>query len=251
MPPLTQNPILFAVVSFVAMWLTFLVGVWLRRRRPMTAKEASDDFGLVLSATLTLLGLIIGFTFAMSTGRYDLRKTYEEAEANAIGTEYSRADLLPAADAARTKALLVAYLDQRIAYYTTPDEQKRAQVNRRVDALQAQLWSAVQVPATAAPTPVNALAVAGMNDVLNSSGYTEAAMLNRIPRSAWTLLAAVALFSNLLLAFGLKSPEATGRLSFILPLLVTIAFLLIADIDTPWHGLIRVSPQISSSWPIR
>ena len=40
------------------------------------------------AATLTLLGLIIGFSFSMAIGRYDLRRTYEEAEANAIGTEY-------------------------------------------------------------------------------------------------------------------------------------------------------------------
>ncbi len=33
------------------------------------------DFGTVLAASLTLLGLIIGFSFSMATGRYDLRKT--------------------------------------------------------------------------------------------------------------------------------------------------------------------------------
>ena len=37
----------------------------------------------------------------MATGRYDLRKNYEEAETNAIGTEYVRAGLLPSADAAK------------------------------------------------------------------------------------------------------------------------------------------------------
>jgi hypothetical protein len=43
---------------------------------------------------LTLLALIIGFSFSMAVSRYDQRKSYEEAEANAIGTEYARADLL-------------------------------------------------------------------------------------------------------------------------------------------------------------
>ena len=68
-------------------------------------------------ATLTLLGLIIGFSFAMAIGRYDQRRNYEEEEANAIGTEYVRADLLPAADAARTRALLRKCLDRRISFY--------------------------------------------------------------------------------------------------------------------------------------
>jgi hypothetical protein len=43
----------------------------------------------------TLLGLIIGFTCSMATGRYEQRKNYEEAEANAIGTEYVWADPRP------------------------------------------------------------------------------------------------------------------------------------------------------------
>ena len=73
----------------------------------------------MLAATLTLLGLIIGFSFSMATSRYDLRKNYEETEANAIGTEYLRADLLPQADAARTRALLRQYLRSVCSFTAT------------------------------------------------------------------------------------------------------------------------------------
>ena len=98
-------------------------------KRGRELEEKRDDFGVILAATLTLLGLIIGFTFSMATNRYDQRKNYEEAEANAIGTEYVRADLLPAADAARVRALLGKYLDQRVLFYTTRDKQRLAQIN--------------------------------------------------------------------------------------------------------------------------
>ena len=59
-----------------------------RRRRKLEVE--SEDFGIILAAALTLLGLIISFTFSMAVNRYDQRKNYEEAEANAIGTEYVR-----------------------------------------------------------------------------------------------------------------------------------------------------------------
>lgn len=134
-----------------------------------------EDFGIILAATLTLLGLIVGFTFSMALGRYDQRKNYEEEEANAIGTEYARAGLLPAADAAKVRPLLLNYLDQRILFYTTRDEQQLAQIDAQTAKLQAELWSAVQAPAVTQPTPVIALAVSGMNDVFNSQGYTQAA----------------------------------------------------------------------------
>jgi len=54
----------------------------------------------------------------MAVSRYDQRKNYEEAEANAIGTEYIRADLLPADDAVKVRELLRTYIDQRIIFYS-------------------------------------------------------------------------------------------------------------------------------------
>ena len=103
------------------------------------------------------------------------------------------------------------------------------------------MWSAVQTPAVAQPTPLMALAAAGMNDVLNSQGYTQAAWWNRIPTSAWGLMVAIAISCNLLVGYGARS--AKGIMLFILPLIVSISFLLIADIDSPRRGLIHVVPQ--------
>ena len=69
-------------------------GALFRKRRALNDDER-EDFGIVQTLTLTLLALIIGFSFSMAVNRYDLRKNYEEAEANAIGTQYVRAALLP------------------------------------------------------------------------------------------------------------------------------------------------------------
>jgi hypothetical protein len=131
-------------------------------------------------------------------------------EANAIGTEYVRADFLPPADAARVRALLKNYLDRRILFYTTRDEQQRRQIASATAQLQAVLWSAVQAPAAAQPTPLSALVVSGMNDVLNAQGYTQAAWWNCIPIVAWSLMAAIAIFSNLLIGMARVPPKRTN-----------------------------------------
>ena len=179
----------------------------------------------------------------MAISRYDQRKNYEEAEANAIGTEYVRADLLPAADAAKVRALLRNYLDQRVLFYVTRDEQQIRQINARTAQLQTELWSAVLAPAAAQPTPMVALAVSGMNDVLNSQGYTQAAWWNRIPIAAWVLMTAIAICCNVLVGYGARTVKAESILLLVLPLVVSIAFFLIADIDSPRRGVIRVNPQ--------
>jgi hypothetical protein len=111
--------------------------------------------------------LIIGFSFSMATNRYDQRKNFEEAEANAIGTEILRADLLPPADAANVRKLLDDYLGQRILFYVNRDDALRTRIDERTSQLQADLWAAVRGPAATQPTPVAALVLAGMNDVIN------------------------------------------------------------------------------------
>jgi hypothetical protein len=238
-----QHPLFISVAVFMGLWLASLVGSWLHRHNPSAEGELHEDLGILLGATLTLLALIIGFSVSMASNRYDQRKNLEEAEANAIGTEILRADLLSPADAASVRSLLGAYLDQRILFYINQDETRQAQIDQSTSQLQASLWDAVRGPATAQPTPVTVLVLAGMNDVINSQGYTQAAFWNRIPRPVWWLMATIALCSNVLFGFRSRDGKAARKLSLVLPLVVSIAFLLIADIDAPRHGLIHVSAQ--------
>ena len=239
----TDYPLLVFALTFIALWLSERIAWSFLRKKYVLDKDMLEDFSVLKAATLTLLSLLIGFSFSMAISRYDQRKNYEAEEANAIGTEYVRVDLLPVANAAKLRVLLRNYLDQRVLFYVTRDEGELQQINTRTTQLQTELWSAVQVPAAAQPTPIVALAVSGMNDVLNSQGYTQAAWWNRIPPAAWGLMAAIAIFSNLLVGYSFRSVTAGSNLLLILPLVISIAFMLIADIDSPRHGFIHVKPQ--------
>jgi hypothetical protein len=234
---------LVLIFSLVVLWLSLRIGVSVRKRRRNLEENEREDFGMIMSAILTLLGLIIGFTFSMAITRYDQRKTLEEAEANAIGTEYIRADFLPTPYAAKVRALLKNYLDQRVLFYKTRDNRELVQINAATSQLETDLWSAVQVPAAAQPTPLITVAVTGMNDVLNSRGSTQAAWVNRIPNAAWGLMAAIAIFCNLLIGYGARQGGARTALLLVLPLVISISFMLIADIDSPRGGVVRVRAQ--------
>jgi hypothetical protein len=239
---LRDYPLLVFAFSFLTLCLSVVIGALLRRGRNLET-NTRENYAVILPATLTLLALIIGFSFSMATNRYDQRKNYEEEEANAIGTEYLRVDLLPAANAERVRALLGKYLDQRVLFYTTRDKQHLAQINAYTAQLQAEMWSVVKESAASRPAGIIALVASGMNDVLNSQGYTQAAWWNRIPRAAWFLMASMAICCSLLAGYGLQDMKAGRILIPILPLVVSIALFLIADIDTPRGGTIRVNPQ--------
>jgi hypothetical protein len=243
MEQLATHPLILFLLSFAAMTLSGWIGfAVLRRKKPLDA-EVRDDFGLVQSATLTLLALVIGFSLSMAVGRYDQRKNYEEEEANAIGTEFLRADLLPAPQAQAVRTLLPKYLEQRILFYQSRDSQQLAEIDTKTTQMENDLWAAVKTSAAAQPNPITALAVAGMNDVINTQGYTQAAWWNRIPVAAWTLLILLGVLCNLLVGYGSRSTNGKMRFLLIMPVTVSISFMLIADIDSPRNGIIRVAPQ--------
>jgi hypothetical protein len=247
MKKVTDYPALVGALSFFALWLAARLGATFLRAKRRVDRNVREDFNTILVTTLTLSGLIIGFTFSMAIGRYEQRKGYEEAEANAIGTEYFRAGLLPAADTAKVRSVLMSYLDARISFYVAGNDKQLQEINIRTAQLQSELWSLVRDAGVAQPTPLAALAVAGMNDVLNSQGYTQAAWWNRIPVSAWLLMLAIATIGNLLVGYGAENVKAESILLMVLPCVLSISFLLIADIESPRGGIIHVTPQNLSS----
>lgn len=225
----------------------FSVSVWfgnvvLSRYRTKDS-ETSQDLGVIQTATLTLLALIIGFTFSMAIDRHDQREILEESEANAIGTEYLRADLLPPSAANKTKDLLKDYLDQRILFYSKQPHEAIIKIRQRTEELQDALWNEILPSVRTQQTPMMALVASGMNDVLNSQGYVQAAWWNRIPNTAWALMASIAICANLLVGFGARNFKKNIGLFMIFPFVTSVSFFLIADIDSPRGGVIRIEPK--------
>jgi hypothetical protein len=237
---LLHLPLIVFAASIVLLFAA-TYGGYLLRPRGHSEADRSADLDTAHGAALTLLALVIGFTFSLAAGRYDQRKNYEEAEANAIGTEYSRASLLPSMDAATVQQLLRTYLSKRIAFYEATDESRLKQIAAETSLLQAKLWSAVSGPASARPNPVTMLAVSGMNDVINSEGYTNAAWLYRVPPAAWVLMEAIAVICAVL--FGYRFRRDPRAVLFIFPAIAAFSFFVVSDIDNPRRGVIRVVPE--------
>jgi hypothetical protein len=234
-------PVILALLTLLLLSASAWFGTRMGRRRKGSEEFDKDEYGVVLGATLTLLGLLIGFSFSMAISRYDQRKDYEEEEANAIGTEYLRADLMPDAARSAVQAQLVQYLDLRIKKYQAHASLDVRELDAKTAQVQQEMWNEVRNSAVAQRDPISLAVVTGMNDVINRQGYTQAARWKRIPVPAWALMIVIAIFSNFLIGFGEKRPAALTLL--VVPLAIAASFLLIADVDSPQGGMIRVTPQ--------
>ncbi|MGA2249932.1 hypothetical protein [Terracidiphilus sp.] len=229
-------------VTLAVLWLAVEAGAWIARRAGPKRKFERGYLGQATGASITILALIVGFSFSAAMDRYNQRKSYEQQEASAISSEYSLARLLPAADAAQMRALLVRYIELRIAFFETADRMERASIRAERLKLESELWPIVERNAGTSPTPIMGQVVAGLNAVTSQSGYSQAAALDRIPNGTWTLMAMLAVICCVLMGY-----DTPGRqplmLRLVLPLIVALAFFMISSLDAQRRGVIRVHPE--------
>src|SRR6187397_3131870 len=91
-----RNQWLFGLLVGVVLLGLTEAGYRIGLRLYATRDEARrTQIGGVQAAVLGLLGLLLGFTFSMAVNRYELRRDMVLKEANAAGTAWLRASLLP------------------------------------------------------------------------------------------------------------------------------------------------------------
>jgi hypothetical protein len=199
----------------------------------------------VQAAVLGMLGLLLGFTFAMGVNRYDARRALVLKEANAIGTTWLRAGLLPEAHRAPVKDLLVRYVDVRLKYEALArDSAKIAEGLRLSEGIQNQLWQHAEAAATEAPTPPTTSFITALNEVIDTHAERVSAARNQIPTGVWVLLLIVAGFGCFTTSYGSGAQGARSVFTnLLLPLLIAVVMFLIFDLTHSLQGVIGVSQQ--------
>ncbi len=212
--------------------------------------KARDDarrsqIGGVQGAVLGLLGLLLGFTFAMAVQRYDTRRDLVLKEANAVGTTWLRAGLLPEAHRAPVKELLRRYVEVRLKYEALlRDRAKLAEGLALSAELQNELWRHAEAAATESPTPVIAAFITALNEVIDTDAERIAAGRNQIPGGVWVLLVLVAAFGCFTGSYGSGAEGARSPFTnLFLPVLIAVVIAMIFDLTHSRQGVIGISQQ--------
>jgi hypothetical protein len=208
-----------------------------------TAKSQS---GTIEGAVIGVLALLLAFTLSMSITRYDTRRQLVLDEANAIGTTYLRAKMLPTPYPAPAADLLRQYVANRLEFYNAGIDDARLQAaNDQAAQLQSRLWSI----ATAASAQDNrsistGLFVQALNDTIDLQATRLAATRNIVPETVVLLLLAVAIAAAAIVGYnsGLSNRRHlfTGVMMIVL---ITLIVWILIDLDRPARGLILVSQQ--------
>jgi hypothetical protein len=214
------------------------LGNW-RRQRSQEEKEA--PIGSAVGATLGLLAFLLAFTFGMAASRFDNRKQIVLQEANAIGTTYLRTDFLPESLRQEARDLLREYTALRAggaASFMSREGMARA------SAIHDRLWAIAASAAANDDTVSTGLFIQSLNEMIDLDATRVTANRNRIPDSIWLMLCVVAIFAMVDVGyqFGLTGTRSWA-VTILLILVFTPVFVLIADLDRPQAGLVRVSQQ--------
>lgn len=239
------RPDLFLVVAFTSLTIVELLGFWAGRKiGGKHADDATAALTTALAAIFSIVALVLSFSFSFSLSRYEQRRELVVQEANAIGTAYLRASVLPPRVAGEYRDLLRRYIDVRIdGYQHDGDVSIQRQDNTQSAALQDRFWPIVSDAVRTNPQNLGfSLLMQVTNDVIDLSAEQRAALAFRFGGIALVFILFVTAVGALALglAFGYGNLRSLFIALVFAVLLGWLAFTVI-DLDTPQAGFARVN----------
>jgi hypothetical protein len=217
-----------------------------QRRQDRTDDPDKSHTSALQGATLGLLALLLGFTFAMAVSRFDNRKTVIVDQANAIGTAELRSRLLGAPFAAQAAPLFRDHVETWIQFKNagTDDAAVKA-ADRHASQIEHELWNIAREATAADPHSLPAsLFTSAMNEVIDMHEKRWRSLEDRVPDPVIVLLFAVSALALGQVAYscglnGRRRQIANVTFAFAIALVLVV----ILDIDRPRHGLVQVSQE--------
>jgi hypothetical protein len=215
-----------------------------RLRARQTLRESDAILSTIVTVEFGLLAFLLAFSFDIVSSRFDLRRRTVLDEANAISTAYLRAAVLPDVQRVSIRRMLRDYVDVRLP--STMRTTSTDQLLQRSRQIQQQLWAEAVIAAEHDPRSVpTGLFIASLNNVIDlHATRVMASLRNRMPLPVWMVLFVVGVLSFFTIGYhaGLTKTSRSPT-TFVLALIFGAVFCLVADLDRPTEGSLRVSQE--------
>jgi ABC-type multidrug transport system fused ATPase/permease subunit len=243
----TQSSLLIVLVLLGFMLLAMEVGFRNGRRKQASVAEAITQANSVLVSMLGLLALLLAFTFSAALQRYEDRSRTVVAEANAIGTTYLRARLLPAELKDKAQDLVRQYLDIRIqeGQIDATDPASHELLQQQAKLMEQELWSHAAAAAELDGRVVTSgLFIQSLNELIDTSATRDAALNRQVPEIVLLLMLVTIVLTTATLGYasGIAGHRVTLA-ALVLVILIALVVYLIIDLDRPRRGAIQVSHE--------
>lgn len=230
--------LLLVLLLFLAFW----VGLRLGKFAQVRWADQSSDLGLITGASLSFLALLLAFVINYAIGAFNERRLLVVSEANAVGTAFLRTGLLPEPARTESRQLYREYIAMRLE--ALRPEKARTAIARS-EQIQDQLWALAEELGREDPTPTMSLYLSALNEVIDlHTNRLSAERDFRLPLPILLGLLGVSLLTMVLVGITDSYHEHRNRIALIvLVVILSLAFLLIIELDRSNTSLIRVSQQ--------
>jgi hypothetical protein len=206
------------------------------------APQRKEQMGTIRDGLFILVSLLLGFTLTLAASRFAERRSLLVEEAISLGTTYLRASTLPQPYRDHSKQLLREYVDTRLELDSAGVNASRFnEAVSRAKRLQEDLWLDAATVAQNDRTAVTAVYINSLNETIDLHEKRVAAFENRVPQPIWLLIISISL-----IAVFTRGSTLTTRFWLtlvLLPITIAIVVSLIADLDSPSRGLIRLDQR--------
>ena len=217
------------------------IGFWLGSLTRSADELFDRQVTLVRTSTAALVAFLVGFAFSGAASRFVDRVDIVVKEANALGTAYLRADMIPDPQRGELKAALKEYTADRAALLSREGRDQIEQLLAKVSGLQQRMWRSATT-ATQNNAPLMAVVLPPINEVIDLHSVHLAMARRHLPTPIMTLLLGTAAIGLGMVGFG---NGRVGRrfsvLDAVYGAVLAIALWMTIDLDYPGIGLIRVS----------
>jgi hypothetical protein len=235
--------IALAIIFPLAVEAGFRLERLLARRRAGALQV--EGAGYTVSAVIGLLGLLIGFTFALASERFDTRRNLVVDEANAVSTTWLRQQMLEDPWRGRLVILMRDYVSVRQQFGAGDlDPRSLGRLDVRTAALQERIWqettAALHTPSGA---PLTVPLTQTTNQMFDLAASRQAANEARVPLEVILMLVVFATVAAMVMGYVLAmSGNRFTLVSTGVFVMAALAIAMILDLDGPGRGGIRI-PQ--------
>jgi hypothetical protein len=238
---LSSSPFAIAALLLVLLLGCHEIGFHLGRG----VKEFDDDYkrrvDMIRTAVLALVTFLVGFSFAAAGARFIDRQDMIVKEANAIGTSYLRAMLLPEPQRSRLQTELRQYTMDRIELLKSFGPENTKPLLVKAGEAQKRLWQA-GVEGVGTDREFANFMLPPLNDVIDIHSEHLSAARRHIPQTILVVIVITAAIGMGMIGYdnGLVR-KRYFLLSGAFAVVSAASLWMTIDLDRPRHGFVRAS----------
>ena len=231
------------------------LGVQIRRRTSRRVLKDLDEEGVggsYMTTSLSLLALLVAFSFGMAVDRYNTRRNLVVEEANAITTFHRRLQTIDGPQRAALGRDLLDYLAAREAFSRSRTERELTVAEAQTETTQRRVWNGILGSFRASEASARG-ALDAADRMFTVAATRRAALEAVVPTNVLLALLAYAVIASVVMGYSHRADRRFLVASSVQFALLATALGLIVDLDRPRAGLVQVNqaPLLRSVAAIR